>query len=129
MTYTQRLTRLTRVGCYSAANDLRRSSHHTLADVRWRHHITIAINNGFVSHVEALLEVSEVSLTQRQADRLTNRCLSLGWNVDAVGATRLGAISASVRNRVIRALIASGLVDSKQEAIEALEEQKHAPSE
>ena len=128
MTRKQEITRLTRVGCNSAANDLRCNSNSSLTPSRWRQHISVAINRGFVSHVEALLEVSGLSLTQRQAERLTNRCLSLEWNVDAIGATRLGTISKKVRGQVIRALIASGLVDSRHEAIQVLDEHNNAPS-
>jgi hypothetical protein len=128
VTRTQTITRLNRVGCNSAANDLRRNFNDTLTPSRWRQHISVAIDRGLVSHVEALLEVSGLSLTQRQADRLTNQCLSLEWNLDAVGATRLGTISKKVRGQVIRALIASGLVDSRFEAIQVLDEHNDSPS-
>lgn len=123
------LARLRHVGCYDVVREVRLSPNRTLTPSRWRHHITIAIRKGFVSHVEALLHASGTSLTTWQADCLTVRCLELEWNVDAIGAAHLGAISKRTRRRLVKALVASRLVDSRMEALEVLRKPSAPPSE
>ena len=116
MTAKNQISALVTVGCDDAIREIRQQNGNPLTDDRLKQYLQKAVEEGYVSRAIALTALRQKPFTPIQLGRMINRCLQLGWTVDAVHAARQGAIAEKTRRRLTAALLADGLATTVEEA-------------
>lgn len=114
---------LSRVGCDCAIREIKKRNDKPLSTNRLKHHLKIAVNEGYVYRAVVLSEMAKSPLSATQLARLIRRCLQLGWIVDALHAHGQGDIPAGVRRELSGALLNNGLANNQDEVEELLSQQ------
>jgi len=115
MDVNKQFAALWKIGCRQGVFAIIKNKGRPLSPSQLERQVKQSVRRGLLAHAIVFARLAERELNPVEVERLTRRCLQLGWIPDALQAMRQHKVRTTIRDKVIMAAVERGIAGNPTE--------------